>query len=237
MSSQAGDFLLVIDIILKSHSDEHAWAQKARQEDFTTRILLHFSEKRDFPGPGDPDIYEQSMRSVFPGTESGTLHLEWGGCSAGCMRVVFITTVGPEVLLQSRGADPDVDINSVLGQSGCRLLRPPRTLMRCLSLEAACQAPARTNASPPDPAAAQRLLPGHRASVLFHRRERSCARTVEVTKYFGGRWRSWPRECRGGLQRHIDGVCSRMPPPPRNAKLLCQGLQEACRQARTGAPG
>jgi len=34
------------------------------------------------------------------------------------------------------------------------------------------------------------------------------------------------KEWRGGLQRHPDGGCfSGMPPPPKNAKLLCQGLK------------
>lgn len=58
--------LLTLDVVVNHTSDEHEWAQKARQGDKTYQdYYFTFSDRQT------PDIYEESMPEVFPETAPG----------------------------------------------------------------------------------------------------------------------------------------------------------------------
>jgi len=60
------DILLTMDVVLNHTSDEHEWAQKAKQGDATYQDYYYTFETRNVP-----DMFEQSMPEVFPETSPG----------------------------------------------------------------------------------------------------------------------------------------------------------------------
>jgi amylosucrase len=60
------DMLLALDVVLNHTSDEHEWAQKAREGDPVYRDYYYTFESRNVP-----DMFEQSMLEVFPETAPG----------------------------------------------------------------------------------------------------------------------------------------------------------------------
>jgi amylosucrase len=60
------DILLVMDVILNHTSNEHAWAEKARQGDMTYQEYYHIFDNREVP-----DMFEETMPEVFPETSPG----------------------------------------------------------------------------------------------------------------------------------------------------------------------
>ncbi len=60
------DMLLALDVVLNHTSDEHEWAQKAREGDETYQDYYYTFESRNIP-----DMFEQSMPEVFPETSPG----------------------------------------------------------------------------------------------------------------------------------------------------------------------
>src|SRR5690554_443868 len=60
------DMLLAMDVVLNHTSNEHIWAQKARQGDKTYQDYYYTFENRNIP-----DMFEQSMPEVFPETSPG----------------------------------------------------------------------------------------------------------------------------------------------------------------------
>lgn len=60
------DILLTMDVVLNHTSDEHEWAQKAKQGDTTYQDYYYTFENRNVP-----DMFEQSMPEVFPETSPG----------------------------------------------------------------------------------------------------------------------------------------------------------------------
>jgi amylosucrase len=60
------DMLLTMDVVLNHTSNEHIWAQKARQGDKTYQDYYYTFENRNIP-----DMFEQSMPEVFPETSPG----------------------------------------------------------------------------------------------------------------------------------------------------------------------
>jgi amylosucrase len=60
------DILLTMDVVLNHTSDEHEWAQKAKQGDETYQDYYYTFETRNVP-----DMFEQSMPEVFPETSPG----------------------------------------------------------------------------------------------------------------------------------------------------------------------
>lgn len=60
------DILLTMDVVLNHTSDEHEWAQKAKQGDSTYQDYYYTFENRNVP-----DMFEQSMPEVFPETSPG----------------------------------------------------------------------------------------------------------------------------------------------------------------------
>jgi len=60
------DMLLALDVVLNHTSDEHEWAEKAREGDPVYRDYYYTFESRNVP-----DMFEQSMLEVFPETAPG----------------------------------------------------------------------------------------------------------------------------------------------------------------------
>ena len=60
------DMLLTMDVVLNHTSNEHEWAQKARQGDKSFQDYYYTFENRNVP-----DMFEQSMPEVFPETSPG----------------------------------------------------------------------------------------------------------------------------------------------------------------------
>lgn len=60
------DMLLVLDVVVNHTSDEHAWAQAARDGDKTYQDYYYTFESRNVP-----DMFEQSMPEIFPETSPG----------------------------------------------------------------------------------------------------------------------------------------------------------------------
>lgn len=60
------DILLTMDVVLNHTSDEHEWAQKARQGETKYQDYYYTFENRNVP-----DMFEQSMPEVFPETSPG----------------------------------------------------------------------------------------------------------------------------------------------------------------------
>ncbi len=60
------DMLLVLDIVVNHTSDEHEWAQKARQGEKKYQDYYYVFDDREIP-----DIYEESMPEIFPETAPG----------------------------------------------------------------------------------------------------------------------------------------------------------------------
>ncbi|NOX43053.1 MAG: alpha-amylase [Gammaproteobacteria bacterium] len=63
---RARDILLVLDVVVNHTSNEHEWAQRARAGDPVYQDYYYTFETRDVP-----DMYEQSMPEIFPGTSPG----------------------------------------------------------------------------------------------------------------------------------------------------------------------
>ncbi|WEJ62552.1 amylosucrase [Thiomicrorhabdus lithotrophica] len=60
------DMLLALDVVLNHTSDEHEWAEKARDGDPVYQDYYYTFENRNIP-----DMFEQSMLEVFPETAPG----------------------------------------------------------------------------------------------------------------------------------------------------------------------
>lgn len=60
------DILLVLDIVVNHTSDEHDWAQRAREGDAKYQAYYYTFENRNLP-----DMFEQSMPEIFPETSPG----------------------------------------------------------------------------------------------------------------------------------------------------------------------
>lgn len=60
------DMLLALDVVLNHTSDEHEWAEKAREGDPVYQDYFYTFESRNIP-----DMFEQSMLEIFPETAPG----------------------------------------------------------------------------------------------------------------------------------------------------------------------
>ncbi len=65
-SMKKRDMLLVLDVVVNHTSDQHEWAEKAREGDKTYQDYYFTFDDRSIP-----DIYEESMPEVFPETAPG----------------------------------------------------------------------------------------------------------------------------------------------------------------------
>lgn len=60
------NILLTLDVVVNHTSDEHAWAQKAREGDKKFQDYYYIFDNRDIP-----DMFEETMPEVFPETSPG----------------------------------------------------------------------------------------------------------------------------------------------------------------------
>ncbi len=60
------DILLTLDVVLNHTSDEHEWAQKAKQGDKNYQDYYYAFANRDIP-----DMFEETMPEIFPQTSPG----------------------------------------------------------------------------------------------------------------------------------------------------------------------
>jgi len=66
-SMRKRDMLLTLDVVLNHTSDEHAWAEKARQGDKAYQDFYYVYENREMP-----DIFEETMPDIFPENAPGS---------------------------------------------------------------------------------------------------------------------------------------------------------------------
>lgn len=60
------DMLLTLDVVVNHTSDEHEWAQKARQGDKLYQDYYYLFDSREIP-----DMFEETMPEIFPETSPG----------------------------------------------------------------------------------------------------------------------------------------------------------------------
>ena len=60
------DVLLALDVVVNHTSDEHAWAERARQGERTYQDYYYVFDDREMP-----DMFEQTMIEIFPQTSPG----------------------------------------------------------------------------------------------------------------------------------------------------------------------
>lgn len=60
------DMLLTLDVVVNHTSDEHEWAQKARQGDKRYQDYYYLFDSREIP-----DMFEETMPEIFPETSPG----------------------------------------------------------------------------------------------------------------------------------------------------------------------
>lgn len=76
------DILLVLDIVVNHTSDEHEWAQKARQGHLKYQDYYYIFKDRDIP-----DMFEQTLPEVFPQTAPG--NFTWNAEMQSWVMTVF----------------------------------------------------------------------------------------------------------------------------------------------------
>ncbi len=65
-SMRQRNILLTLDVVVNHTSDEHAWAQRARQGDKTYQDYYYVFDNRDIP-----DMFEETLPEIFPETAPG----------------------------------------------------------------------------------------------------------------------------------------------------------------------
>jgi amylosucrase len=78
------DMLLVLDVVVNHTSDEHEWAQRARQGDKKYQDYYYVFDDREIP-----DIYEETMPEIFPVTAPG--NFTWDAEMGKWVMTVFNT--------------------------------------------------------------------------------------------------------------------------------------------------
>ncbi|OKH18185.1 alpha-amylase family glycosyl hydrolase [[Limnothrix rosea] IAM M-220] len=110
------EILLALDIVVNHTSDEHEWAEKARQGDETYQKYYYMFDSRDIP-----DMFEKSLPEVFPETSPG--NFTWDDKLNKWVMTVFnsyqwdLNYQNPAVLIEM------VDIILFWGNQGIDILR------------------------------------------------------------------------------------------------------------------
>jgi len=78
------DMLLVLDVVVNHTSDEHEWAQRARQGEKKYQDYYYVFDDRD-----TPDAFEETMPEVFPATAPG--NFTWDAAMGKWVMTVFNT--------------------------------------------------------------------------------------------------------------------------------------------------
>jgi amylosucrase len=110
------DILLVLDIVINHTSNEHEWAEKARQGDEKYQKYFYMFDNRDIP-----DMFEKNLPEVFPETSPG--NFTWDEKLNKWVMTVFnsyqwdLNYQNPSVLIEM------VDILLFWGNQGVDILR------------------------------------------------------------------------------------------------------------------
>lgn len=78
------DMLLVLDVVVNHTSDEHEWAQRARQGDTHYQDYYYVFDDREIP-----DIYEETLPEIFPAIAPG--NFTWDEAMGKWVMTVFNT--------------------------------------------------------------------------------------------------------------------------------------------------
>ncbi|MDD5058840.1 MAG: amylosucrase [Sideroxydans sp.] len=126
------DMLLVLDVVVNHTSDEHEWAQKARQGDKKYRDYYYVFDDRELP-----DLYEETMPEVFPLTSPG--NFTWDAAMGKWVMTVFnsyqwdLNYRNPAVLIEM------IDIILFWANKGADVLRLDAVAFLWKKIGSACQ--------------------------------------------------------------------------------------------------
>lgn len=126
------DMLLVLDIVVNHTSEEHEWAQKARQGEKKYQDYYYLFDDREMP-----DIYEETMPEIFPETSPG--NFTWNEEMGRWVMTVFnsyqwdLNYHNPSVLIEM------VDIILYWANKGADILRLDAVAFLWKKIGSTCQ--------------------------------------------------------------------------------------------------
>lgn len=126
------DMLLVLDVVVNHTSNEHEWAQKARQGDTKYQDYYYMFHDREIP-----DIYEEAMPEIFPNSSPG--NFTWDEEMGKWVMTVFhnyqwdLNYRNPAVLIEM------IDIILFWANKGADILRLDAVAFLWKKMGSACQ--------------------------------------------------------------------------------------------------
>ena len=126
------DMLLVLDVVVNHTSQEHEWAQRARQGEQKYQDYYFVFDDREVP-----DIYEETMPEIFPATAPG--NFTWDVAMGKWVMTVFhnyqwdLNYRNPEVLIEM------IDIILFWANKGADILRLDAVAFLWKKIGSACQ--------------------------------------------------------------------------------------------------
>ncbi len=126
------EMLLVLDVVVNHTSDQHEWAQKARQGDKKYQDYYYVFDDR-----GMPDAFEETMPEIFPATAPG--NFTWDAAMGKWVMTVFNTYQwdlnyrNPAVLIEM------IDIILFWANKGADILRMDAVAFLWKKLGSTCQ--------------------------------------------------------------------------------------------------
>jgi amylosucrase len=126
------DMLLVLDVVVNHTSNEHEWAQRARQGDKKYQDYYFVFDDREIP-----DIYEETMPEIFPATSPG--NFTWDEQMGKWVMTVFnsyqwdLNYRNPAVLIEM------IDIILFWANKGADILRLDAVAFLWKKMGSACQ--------------------------------------------------------------------------------------------------
>lgn len=126
------DILLVLDVVVNHTSNEHEWAQNARNGDKKYQDYYYIFDDREIP-----DIYEETMPEIFPASSPG--NFTWDKAMGKWVMTVFnyyqwdLNYQNPAVLIEM------IDIILFWANKGADILRLDAVAFLWKKLGKACQ--------------------------------------------------------------------------------------------------
>ena len=126
------DMLLVLDVVVNHTSNEHEWAQRARQGEKKYQDYYYVFDDRDMP-----DIYEETMPEIFPATAPG--NFTWDEAMGKWVMTVFnnyqwdLNYRNPAVLIEM------IDIILFWANKGADILRLDAVAFLWKKIGSTCQ--------------------------------------------------------------------------------------------------
>ena len=214
------DMLLVLDVVVNHTSNEHEWAQQARQGEQKYQDYYYVFDDREIP-----DIYEETMPEIFPVTAPG--NFTWDEAMGKWVMTVFnsyqwdLNYRNPAVLIEM------IDIILFWANKGADILRLDAVAFLWKKMGSVCQ--------------------NEREAHLLLQLMKDCCQVTapgvlfiaeaivapsEIVEVFR-RGRDQCQGMRDRLQRHVDGAalgCG----SDQERDFAQSGHQEPARQAGTG---